>query len=117
MKLLLDENLSRRLVPYLQADFPGSSHVARLSLEQTSDNSIWEYAKTNGYVIVTRDADFEEISSLRGHPPQIIWLKIGNLSKAAVLNLVKNNRQWIEKALLDEGLACIELRARFPVRS
>jgi predicted nuclease of predicted toxin-antitoxin system len=27
MKLLLDENLSRRLVPFLQHDFPGSSQV------------------------------------------------------------------------------------------
>ncbi len=44
MKLLLDENLSRRIVPYLQAAFPGSSQVALLGLESKSDSEIWQYA-------------------------------------------------------------------------
>jgi hypothetical protein len=38
MKLLLDENLSRRLVPFLQEAYPGSSQVVLLGLEQASDN-------------------------------------------------------------------------------
>lgn len=33
MKLLLDENLSRRLIPFLQHDYPGSSQVVLLGLE------------------------------------------------------------------------------------
>jgi predicted nuclease of predicted toxin-antitoxin system len=64
MKLLLDENLSRRLVPFLQSNFPGSSHVALLGLEQASDRAIWEYARDHDFVIVTRDADFSEMSAL-----------------------------------------------------
>jgi predicted nuclease of predicted toxin-antitoxin system len=39
VKLLLDENLSRRIVPFLQADFPGSSHVSLLGLERASDRA------------------------------------------------------------------------------
>jgi predicted nuclease of predicted toxin-antitoxin system len=64
VKLLLDENLSRRMVPFLQAPFPGSSHVALLGLERTPDKAIWDYAKANDFVIVTSDADFEELKPI-----------------------------------------------------
>jgi predicted nuclease of predicted toxin-antitoxin system len=61
MKLLLDENLSRRLVPFLQHDYPGTSQVVLLGLESASDRVVWQRAKDDGYVIVTRDADFQEL--------------------------------------------------------
>jgi len=60
MKLLLDENLSRRIIPFLQTAFPDSSQVSLLGLENSSDSEIWQYAKTNGFVIVSRDSDFQE---------------------------------------------------------
>jgi predicted nuclease of predicted toxin-antitoxin system len=41
MKLLLDENLSRKIVPFLQSAFPGSSQVVLLGLESSSDREIW----------------------------------------------------------------------------
>ena len=43
MKLLLDENLSRRLIPFLQQDFPGSTQVALIGLERADDGEIWEF--------------------------------------------------------------------------
>ncbi|MGA2436466.1 MAG: DUF5615 family PIN-like protein, partial [Bryobacteraceae bacterium] len=57
MKLLLDENLSRRLVERLGDLFPGSTHVASEGLLQAQDSRVWEYAKGNGFAIVTADAD------------------------------------------------------------
>ena len=62
MKLLLDENLSRRLVPFLQHDFPGSSQVVLLGMESASDKEVWMRAKADGFVVVTRDAVFLERS-------------------------------------------------------
>jgi predicted nuclease of predicted toxin-antitoxin system len=62
MKLLLDENLSRRLVPFLQHDYPDSSQVVLLGMESATDKEVWQKAKDDGYVIVTRDADFQELS-------------------------------------------------------
>lgn len=59
MKLLLDENLSRRLVPFLQAEFPDSTQVALAGLERATDLAIWTHAKDHGYVIATRDADLK----------------------------------------------------------
>lgn len=109
MKLLLDENLSRRLVPFLQNEFPGSTQVILVGLERADDRTIWEYAKSNGYVIVTRDADFEELSALHGHPPQVLWLRNPNQTKSATLSLLLKNRVWIEEALRGSCVGCIEL--------
>ena len=52
MKLLLDENLSRRIVPFLQADYPGSTQVALVNMEKASDQEIWEYARDKGYIYI-----------------------------------------------------------------
>jgi predicted nuclease of predicted toxin-antitoxin system len=112
MKLLLDENLSRRIVPFLQADFPESTQIALLGMESASDSDIWQYAKDNSFVIVTRDSDFQERSLVAGHPPQVIWLKISNLSKTSVLNILLQHRSEIEEALIQRNLACIEIGSR-----
>ncbi len=109
MKLLLDENLSRRLVPFLQHDYPGSSQVALIGLESASDTVVWQYAKTNGFVILTRDADFQELSLVWGQPPQIIWLKTQNPSRAVALALLLKHRAAIEQALIEQGLASVEI--------
>jgi predicted nuclease of predicted toxin-antitoxin system len=109
MKLLLDENLSRRLVPLLQHDFEGSSQVVLEGLESCSDTQVWKHAQTHGFVIVTRDADFEELSLVWGPPPQVIWLKINNISRAATLKILLDNKQQIEDSFLLHGMACIEV--------
>ena len=109
MKLLLDENLSRRLVPLLQNQYPGTSQVALVGLERADDRTIWQYAKNNGFVIVTRDADFEELSTYLGQPPQVIWIRVPNQSKASVLNLLVTHHEAIVCALDNEHRACIEL--------
>ena len=111
MKLLLDENLSRRLVPFLVHDYPGSSQVSLLSLEQSSDMALWHYAKQESYVIVTRDADFQEIATVHGHPPSVIWLKTDNPSKAVTLKLLLDYHEQIIQALEKDGLGIVELRA------
>lgn len=109
MKLLLDENLSRRAVPFLQDTFPGSAQVVLLGMENADDRAIWNFAKDNDFVIVTKDSDFFEMASVYGQPPQIVWLKIGNQSKAATINALIANQQNIEQVLVVEGKACIEI--------
>lgn len=109
MKLLLDENLPRRIVPLLQADYPGSSQITLLQLEASTDRQIWNYAKSNDYVIVTRDSDFHELSTLYGSPPKVIWLKTGNQSKASTLRALLDHKEEIAAALLQEDKNCIEI--------
>ncbi len=88
MKMLLDENLSRRLVPFLQHDFPESNQVVLLGMKGATDKEVWQRAKAEGYVIVTRDADFQELSLVWGQPPKVIRLKTANQTRAATLKLL-----------------------------
>lgn len=73
------------------------------------DSEIWAFAKEGGYTIVTRDSDFLELSAMLGHPPQVIRLKTPNQSKVATLKLLLDNADLIERVLVAENLACIEL--------
>ncbi len=109
MKLLLDENISRRLVPFLQHDYPGSTQVVLLGMESASDAQVWQVAKDQEFVIVTRDADFEELSLVWGQPPKVIWLKTKNQSRHMTLKILLDNRQMIEDALLEHQQACVEV--------
>jgi len=109
MKLLLDENLSRRLVPFLLHDYPDSSQVVLLGMESATDKEVWHKAKEDGYVIVTRDADFQELSLVWGQPPKVIRLKTLNQSRAATLKVLLDNREVIIESLIDRDLASVEI--------
>jgi predicted nuclease of predicted toxin-antitoxin system len=109
VKLLLDENLSRRLVTFLQDAFPNSSQVTLIGLERASDLQVWEFAKAHNFVIVTNDADFAELSLLNGCPPHVIWLKGLNVNKAGVLSLLTTQVEAIRTAVELEGRACVEI--------
>jgi predicted nuclease of predicted toxin-antitoxin system len=78
-------------------------------MEGASDSEIWQYAKTYGYVIVSRDSDFQERSLVAGHPPRVVWLKIPNRSKTVVLNILLDHHTEIEQALIEQNLACVEI--------
>ena len=73
MKLLLDQNLSPRLVLSLAATYPGTSHVREVGLHAADDDMVWAYAAEHGSVIVSKDADFHQRSFVLGHPPKVVW--------------------------------------------
>ena len=84
VKLLFDQNLSHRLVTTLADTFPASAQVPDFDLQQADDATIWEFAKNNGYMIVSKDEDFHQRSFLYGHPPKVVWLRLGNCSTGQV---------------------------------
>jgi len=108
MKLLLDENISRRIIPFILQESPGSTQISLLNKEQSSDTEIWGFAKLNGYIIVMKYADFYDMSVLYGQPPKVIWLKIGSQNKAAVINALPSSRSELEKLFIVEDKACVE---------
>jgi predicted nuclease of predicted toxin-antitoxin system len=91
VKLLIDQNISRRVLPALAEEFSGSLHVVHLGMDHDDDIRIWDYAKDNGFVIVTKDKDFLQRSVLLGHPPKIIHITIGNCPVSDIVNLLLNN--------------------------
>ena len=110
MKLLLDQNLSRRLLPELEPLFPGSSQVQLLGLEEASDASIWTFAREQGFAVVTKDADFLELSLLRGVPPKVVWLNLGNVPNSVLRARILAQAESISHflALSEEGVLEIE---------
>ena len=110
MKLLLDENISSKLIKFLARDFPESSHIDFLKMQGTTDTSIWAYAQTNDYIIVSKDNDFRQRSFLFGAPPKVIWLSVGNggtqIIKALLLKNVMTIQDFSQQP--SEGLLILE---------
>lgn len=95
MKILLDQNISFRVVSLLANTFKVVDQVKTLGLVDASDSEIWSYARTNGYTIVTFDSDFVDLATLKGSPPKIIWLRFGNSSNLKIANKLINNAESI----------------------
>ena len=104
MKLLFDQNLSPRLPRWLVDIYPGSDHVRTLHLDRATDSAIWLHAKTEGFCIVTQDADFAERSRLYGSPPKVLWLRCGNVTPHQVEQLIRRNAGIIEALANDSAL-------------
>ena len=109
MGLLFDHHLSHQLVRRLADLFPDSTHTRLLGLERADDPIIWNYAQTQGLVIVTLDADFSDLSVLRGHPPKIVWLRCGNSTVARVEQLLRANARRMIAFEADLDAACLEI--------
>ena len=109
MKLLFDQNLSFKLCEKLADLFPGSNQVRRLGLDQADDSALWQFAKANGFVIVTQDSDFADLAALYGPPPKIIWLRCGNQPTAFVEKLLRDQAESIAMFAADAQSACWEI--------
>ena len=110
MRLLFDQNLSYQLVALLQDVYPQSAHVRLAGMADHGDLAIWEYARTNGFVIVTKDADYLTIGARLGHPPKVVRIGLGNCPTAVVADLLRVHRDELLSFYQDEGGAFIELR-------
>src|SRR6185436_6057229 len=91
MKLLFDENLSHKLVRLLEDLFPNSIHVRDVGLKAADDPLVWEYAKANELILISKDADMHQRSFLFGPPPKVVWVRLGNCSTLDVDELLRQN--------------------------
>lgn len=114
MKLLFDQNISPKIIKQLELDFPDSTHVRHVGLEDSSDLAIFNHAKTHGYAIVTFDSDFVDLNVVKGIPPKIIWLKTGNLTTKAISELLRNNILFIRSFLQSEEEEILEIIKNAP---
>ena len=110
MKMLFDQNISRRLVREMDVAFPGSQHVADVKLMTEDDEIVWKYAADHGFAIISKDSDFFHRALLRGHPPKVIHLRVGNCSTRHIRNLLIDNVSLIYEFISDpiESLLILE---------
>jgi len=83
-------------------------HVMDVGLLEAGDSRIWDYALTNGAVIITKDEDFAIRASVSQTAPAIVWIRIGNCHNAKLLG-------WFERelpsvmAMLESGNRLVEI--------
>lgn len=109
--LLFDQNISVRLIQRLADLFPGATHVTRVGLDCASDHQVWEFAKEHDYAIVTKDSDFNDLSTLYGSPPKVIWLRIGNSSTEKIESMLRKQSIAIHDFIAHAPSSILEILA------
>ncbi|MCL2878825.1 MAG: DUF5615 family PIN-like protein [Treponema sp.] len=100
MKILLDANISYKLIEKLSPIFGECAHVDLIGLKvPAKDLDIWKYARDNEYIIITKDGDFQNLLEMKGFPPKIVLLKTGNNSSKVLMELLVNIKPMIEDLL------------------
>ncbi|MGH9770518.1 MAG: DUF5615 family PIN-like protein [Candidatus Acidiferrales bacterium] len=110
MKLLLDENLSPRLIPKLLSLFAGITHVRDVGLKRAGDEIIWEWARANGYTIITADADFVALNQRFGWPPKVIRIERCDFPSRAIDDLLHRSAVKISEFDKDAQAGLLLLR-------
>ena len=109
MKLLFDHNLSPRLVVRLADCYPNSQHVFLLNMGEADDRDIWDYALQYGYVVVTKDSDYNDLSLVRGFPPKVVWICRGNCSTAEIEVLLRSRTKSVAEFVQDSSSGVLTL--------
>ncbi len=110
MKLLVDNQLPIGLARWLTSQGLDARHVIDEGLGSASDHEIWTFARDRSLVIVSKDDDFRVIANQqRSIPPQVVWVRLGNCRKAALLAAFQSILPRLVEAL-DAGEAIVEIR-------
>ena len=108
MRFLIDEQLPPDLARWLTAEGYPSDHVVDLGLGGAPDDDIECMAKTKGAVIWSKDADFVRRAQ-QSTVLQVVWLRLGNTTNAALQARLAPRLQAIA-AKLGDGAKLIEIR-------
>lgn len=108
--LLFDQNISYKIAKKVEDVFPGAKHLSDIRLEGSKDIDIWEFAKNNNFCIVTFDFDFIDISTLKGSPPKIILLRLGNSTTEKIGLRLQADVKLIHEFLASEDTAFLEIK-------
>jgi predicted nuclease of predicted toxin-antitoxin system len=109
MKLLFDQHFSFRTVKGLDDLFPDARHLRFFNLVHASDSEIWDFARTEGFTIITKDSDFHQRSLTFGHPPKVVWLRCGNLPRAELEAFIRKNAALLRDFIREEGKSLLVL--------
>lgn len=86
----------------MRMHFPGSAHVFDLEIDHYPDFALWDYARLNGFTIITKDKDFYHLSVTKGHPPKVIWLLTGNCTNSEILKIIELHLHEMNEFLKDD---------------
>jgi predicted nuclease of predicted toxin-antitoxin system len=99
IRFLIDAQLPPGLARNLsQRGYP-AEHVNRIALGTAADISIWRHATHIGATLVTKDEDFIALAGREPHGPQVVWIRIGNISNEALWRTIEPLLDEIVEAL------------------
>ena len=109
MKFLVDNQLPAAVARWMQSRGLDAVHVLDLGLGQADDRAIWEIALNEGRIVVSKDEDFFILAGRPGDAGRLLWLRLGNCRKAALLSTLETTWPSIESAFLS-GQRLVEVR-------
>ena len=110
MNFLVDAQLPVALARWLSGKGLEARHVSDLGLDEAPDAEIWRRAKDERLIIVTKDDDFRLLSDrLERIPPQVVWVRIGNCRKQALISAFESVLPLLQAAL-ESGERIVEIR-------
>jgi predicted nuclease of predicted toxin-antitoxin system len=109
VNFLIDAQLPPALAQYLVNAGHTAQHVSGIGLLEASDDTVWMYARRSGAVIITKDEDFAARWARGDRVVPVVWLRIGNCSRRALIGWLLPQLSRITE-LLDAGETLIELR-------
>ena len=110
MNFLVDAQLPVALARWLSGKGVEARHVSDLGLDEAPDAEIWRRAKDERLIIVTKDDDFRLLSDrLERIPPQVVWVRIGNCRKQALISAFESVLPLLQAAL-ESGERIVEIR-------
>ena len=102
MRFLVDAQLPPALARYLSAAGHHAQHVSDLGLERAADREIWARARDSGSVIITKDEDFLTLRVLQPSGPAVVWIRIGNTTRDALIQVISSALPAITPAWIGE---------------
>ena len=112
--LLLDENISHRIVVELEHTFPSTKHLKDFLPFGSDDELVWDIAVKHNLTIVTFDADYADILNLKGFPPKVVWLRFGNCTNKVMIQSLLHYSDVIIDFIKSDTLGILEIdQARY----
>lgn len=109
MIIWVDAHLSPAIATWITQTFGITALALRdLGLRDAEDTEIFEAAKAQGVIFMTKDSDFVDLVDRLGSPPQIIWLTCGNTSNARLREILSATLPEALK-ILSSGEALVEI--------
>jgi len=109
VKRLLDQNLSHRLCDRFSDLAITVEHVRSVGLESAEDSRVWDHAAKHGFMVVTKDGDFNNRAFLFGPPPKVVWIRRGNCSTGDIEVLLRTRYQDVVAFAADMTAALLIL--------
>ncbi len=78
--------------------------MSQHGLDRALDLEVWSLARDHGFLIVSKDADFGDLTTVRGFPPKVIWIRRGNCSTDQIENLLRQSVEAIGTLVIPFGV-------------